>query len=362
MKRILIGGYYGYGNIGDEAILEAFSERISSFPDIELTVLSSNRQYTSSIHGLYSVSRKNLIAIIKALVSIDLLISGGGGLIQDSTSRMSPFYYLFQIFLAQILGCKFYVMGQGIGPIESSFTRSVMGDLFSSAEAIVIRDIESKNLLLNVLPAGKEIILGADLALLLQPASEDNATDIFYDEDIDDLPRPLLACILKGNPKNLKNIAYIADALNSCLEQVGGSVLFIPFYPAEDLKFNEMIMARLKYPTAIIRKSHKPSEILSLFKKIDHILAGRLHALIFSALVATPFTPIVYDPKMNIFLEELGLTSSVITPLVGSHSLEEAILNDIESAPDIIEKAKNRLQPLKDRAELNISKLLEILI
>jgi len=52
MKRILVGGYYGYGNIGDEAILEAFAQRILSFPDIEIKVLSSNRQYTISTQGL----------------------------------------------------------------------------------------------------------------------------------------------------------------------------------------------------------------------------------------------------------------------------------------------------------------------
>jgi len=295
------------------------------------------------------------------MVSSDLFISGGGGLIQDSTSRLSPYYYLFQIFLAQILGRRCYVMGQGIGPISSAFTRSLMGDLFSSAEAIVIRDIESKNLLLNILPAGKDVILGADIALLLEPAPADRAVDILYDESIDDLPQPVLGCILKGNPRNRKNIAYLVDALNSCLEQIGGSVLFIPFYPSEDLKFNELIMAGLKSPCAIIRKTHKPSEILSLFRKADHILAGRLHALVFSALVSTPFTPLVYDPKMSAFLDELGLSSSVITPIVGARSLEEALLNDIESAPELVEKVKKRLQPLKERAELNISKLLEIL-
>lgn len=362
MKQILIGGYYGYGNIGDEAILEALAQNIAPYKEIELRVLSSNRKYTNEIQGLYSYSRNNPIAVINGLINSDLFISGGGGLIQDSTSWQSPYFYLLQILLAQILARKVYIMGQGIGPLNGSFARFLMAELLASAKAVVVRDNASQSLLMNLLPSGIEIILGADLALLLEPASDEIAEDILYEEGAAELPQPILVAVLKGSKREKKVANYISDAINSYHEQVGGGVLFIPFFPSYDIAFGEMVLSSIKAPKALIRKTHKPSEILAVIKSCDHVLAGRFHGAIFAAIAHLPFTSIVYDPKIKLFLDELGLDASVMTPLVGSKSIEESLLTDMESSEEIVGKIDKRLPYLKDRANLNIAKLLDLVL
>lgn len=361
MKKVLIGGYYGYGNIGDEAILESLAQRLSSYPEIELTVLSSNLAYTFKTQGLKAVNRSNPFSLIKSIFGSDLFVQGGGGLLQDSTSWRSPFYYIGQLFLCQILGKRFYIMGQGIGPLNGGLAKFLTRELMIQAEAICVRDIESQYFLVQSNPTDFDVTLTADIGLLLESASEERAEDILFDEGAGDLPDPILAVSIKGKTKDKKTIEFYVDALNNYMNEVGGGILFIPFFPKFDLPFAEKIMSRITAPSICLRKSYKPSEILAVFKICEHILAGRLHASIFAALAEKNFTSISYDPKMNHFLRDLGLKMNIVMPIIGPKSIEEAMLNDLDNAEMNLQKVKKRLPSLKERAELNITKLLELL-
>jgi polysaccharide pyruvyl transferase CsaB len=361
MKRIVISGYYGYGNIGDEAILEAFTQQIKNYPGVNTTVISSNPAYTFKTQGLKAVSRGNPFSIIKAIVDSDLFIQGGGGIIQDSTSFRSPYYYLGQLILVLILMRRFYIMGQGIGPIRNSFTRFLTRETFAHAKAITVRDLQSQSFLLDALATGFDLTLTADLALLLEKASNDRAEDILFSEGAGELPEPVIAVSIKGNRKDQVKIDNYTSALNNYLDEVGGSVLFIPFFNLYDLPFTLKVMSGIRAPSACIRKDYKPSEILALYCLSNHVLAGRLHSSIFAALAGIPFSTIAYDPKINAFLHEIDLETNLVASIAGAKSIEEALINDMESGEFQVEKVKKRLPSLQKRAQLNISKLLELL-
>ncbi|MFQ9771301.1 MAG: polysaccharide pyruvyl transferase family protein [Oscillospiraceae bacterium] len=95
MYNILISGYYGFDNIGDESILRtlvtSLRERI---PDCSLTVLSHDPAATREKYGVEAVERMSPLAIARAVRRCDMLISGGGSLLQDVTSSKSLHYYL----------------------------------------------------------------------------------------------------------------------------------------------------------------------------------------------------------------------------------------------------------------------------
>ena len=101
MYKILISGYYGFNNIGDEAVLRTVVENLrAGFDDIDLTILSQNPADTEEKHHVHAVPRMKFGKIVRAVRNCDMLISGGGSLLQDVTSRFSILYYLFIIFLA----------------------------------------------------------------------------------------------------------------------------------------------------------------------------------------------------------------------------------------------------------------------
>ena len=127
MKNILISGYYGSKNGGDEAMLAAMLEVLREFDgDLNFTVISMNPEYTKRRHHVDAVAWLNVWAIIKKILSADLLISGGGSLLQNVTSRRSLYYYLGIIFLAKFFGRKVMLYAQGIGPIRGTLAHKLM--------------------------------------------------------------------------------------------------------------------------------------------------------------------------------------------------------------------------------------------
>ena len=73
--------------------------------DLQFTVISLNPEYTKKRHNVDAVKWLDIFSIIRKFIASDLLISGGGSLLQNVTSRSSLYYYLGIIFLAKIFGC-----------------------------------------------------------------------------------------------------------------------------------------------------------------------------------------------------------------------------------------------------------------
>ncbi|HCX62322.1 MAG TPA: polysaccharide pyruvyl transferase CsaB, partial [Clostridiales bacterium] len=103
MKKILLAGYYGFGNLGDEAILEMALKQILEITDRKnIIVLSGNKEITSKKYNIATIDRYNVLSIIFKLKSTDAIVFGGGSLLQDITSKRSIYYYLFLIRLAKL--------------------------------------------------------------------------------------------------------------------------------------------------------------------------------------------------------------------------------------------------------------------
>ena len=91
----MISGYYGFGNAGDEAILASMIQQFrQEIPDVEIIVLTENPDKTHKEHGVETIQRSNFWRIFKVMGQVDLFISGGGGLIQDTTGFNTVLFYL----------------------------------------------------------------------------------------------------------------------------------------------------------------------------------------------------------------------------------------------------------------------------
>ena len=105
--KVLLSGYYGFDNAGDEAVLYAIVHALrDANPDIEITVLSNQPEKTALQLDVHAVNRWGKSGLIKAVKDCDVLISGGGSLLQDVTSKNGILYYLGLIKLAQVLKKK----------------------------------------------------------------------------------------------------------------------------------------------------------------------------------------------------------------------------------------------------------------
>ncbi|CAH1193132.1 hypothetical protein PAECIP111893_00390 [Paenibacillus plantiphilus] len=97
-RRVVISGYYGYRNSGDEAVLKSIlfalqEEGARQGIAIVPVVLSIDPAWTSQMYGVESVHRMRLGEVIRAIRGSDGLISGGGSLLQDATGVKTIPYY-----------------------------------------------------------------------------------------------------------------------------------------------------------------------------------------------------------------------------------------------------------------------------
>jgi polysaccharide pyruvyl transferase CsaB len=69
------------------------------------------------------INRRSLRSSLIAVLHADVLILGGGSLLQDSTSFRSLIYYLLLITLARLRRRRVVLWGQGLGPLRRSMSR-----------------------------------------------------------------------------------------------------------------------------------------------------------------------------------------------------------------------------------------------
>ena len=169
MADILISGYHGFKNSGDEALLFAILNTLRKIrPELDVTVLSKTPEETTRVYGVKSIFRYNYFKIKKEMKASNMLLFGGGSLLQDVTSCKSILYYLAVIFLAQRSGMKTMLYANGVGPITKKWNRRLAKWILNRVDLITLRDdksdIELKNLGVN----RPKIIITADPAFTIE--------------------------------------------------------------------------------------------------------------------------------------------------------------------------------------------------
>ncbi len=143
-RLVIIAGYYGFDNLGDELILEALLNELSSLHAREdIVVLSQNPDKTTALFAVKSINRWHWLDYLKLLRKTKLLVSGGGGLFQDRTGFGSVIFYSAQIMLARLCGAKVLIYAQGLGPLQKIFSEKLTRLALQQASKITLRDHNS---------------------------------------------------------------------------------------------------------------------------------------------------------------------------------------------------------------------------
>lgn len=303
MPKVVLSGYFGFGNAGDEAILAAEVAALRQLiPDIEITVLSGNPSETAATYQVEAVPRGNVAAVWRALSSADLLISGGGSLLQDITSNRSIPYYLGVVALAKTLGKKVMLYANGVGPISHPFNRLLVRCLGNWVDLITVRDAGSKDTLKRLGVSRPPVVLTADAVFTLSPAAREVAEDVLQRGGVG-LDRPRLGVSVR-QWRGLEEYKEILSlAIDSFAQSHNFQVVFLPLQHPDDVVASEEVLSFMTAPGVIIRERCDVPTTMALYGAMDMVLGMRLHALVFAALQAVPHVGIVYDPKVASFLD-----------------------------------------------------------
>ena len=373
MNKIVISGYYGFANAGDEAMLTSIVRALRGVqPEIDLTVISGNPAETSAKHKVKSIYRFNFFKIYNALKNADMLLSGGGSLLQDVTSLRSLFYYLFIILMGKMAGKKVMLYSHGIGPIRNTLARKLTRIVCSKADLITVRDADSQTELLKMGLSGRNIIVTADSVLALPVADKTIGQKILQNAGIDInrpvLGRPVLGISVRPWANDINCFKVIAAALKQFKSEHDAQIVLLPLqYPA-DLKSCAAVNSFLKDEKDIyfldsayntfLDSAYNTEEFLSLIGNFKLLLGMRLHALVFAAVMKVPLLAISYDPKVDAFVNTAGgvLAGSV------DDIKKEQLVNVLKAAwckPPVVQN--ERMEQLRSKAQLNLERTFALL-
>lgn len=300
-KRLVIAGYYGYGNLGDEAIRVALSAALNERESLRPIWLVSQPQDTNE------ANRAHPLAISVGLYRSAALIFGGGGLLQNKTSTRSLLYYLSLILLARSLRRPVFLLGQGIGPINGRFARAMTRFALSKARYIGCRDRGSLDFVRSLGLDGK---LGGDLFFLTPP----------WEEPLEEQHKSEVRIVL--SLKGVGKVTRFVALLKEIHARRNVSFVFLTFFPAEDRSLAESIVQRFDSPCRIVLPN-SVEEASAELTRADLLISSRLHPLEFALRTGTPMLAITKDPKVEHFVAEVASHGGPSIVHTASPSIEE---------------------------------------
>ncbi len=333
MTKVLISGYYGFKNFGDEAILSVLVSHLKEI-GADITVFSSDTVYTAKKYSVNSVRSFYMPDVLKEIQNTDVLISGGGSLLQDVTSLKSLVYYSFIIALALLFNKKVIIFAQGIGPVNNKFAQFIVKNLLKHCSYVTVRDNDSLKLL-NKWNVKSELVCDPIFSMNLRPKTENGVVGIqlrdFKTMNLNLLHKLALLVVTKFSDKKVE-IYSLQEALDLDLCKRFESVLHA-FNP--DLK------------TEIVTDN-----IIEKVSRLEYLIAMRFHAVLVALKCGVKTCAINYDIKV----EKLANEASI--PLISMDAKEN--LEEVYSK--MINLSKNDLLRFAETKTFNWEKFDKLLI
>lgn len=299
--RLLISGYYGFGNLGDEALLEVIVSQLRTrYPYAEIDVLSAKPEDTAHELRVDATPRWDAKAVRRAIGRADVVISGGGGLLQNATSLRSLVYYAGIIRAATRANRKAMIFAQSIGPLDF-WGKALVKECCKGVAAATVRDTRSVQLLGSLLP-GVGIEHTADPVFLYDAPEED--VDLSA-EGLGPQSDPLVIFSVRKANGMKDRLDVLAHAADRFARTHGARVAFLPLGGVPDAEVSTLIIRKCK-TAPVLLPDCSLARAANIIRGAKAVVGMRLHALILAARYAVPFLAIPYDPKVSALLEDLA--------------------------------------------------------
>lgn len=355
--RVAVSGYYGCGNTGDEAvlagILESFKRRNAA---VEFTVFSARPEDTHRLHGVRAVDR--IRGVGPALKEADLLLSGGGSLLQDTTSLRSLLYYLWVTRTAQRMNRPVMLYAQGIGPLRRPVARMLVRRFANRVNYITVRDEPSADLLTRVGVNRPTVEVTADPAFALTPESNGRADEILRTEGIDP-SRPIAGFAIR--PWKLQGVPVESWAkMTRIVAKSGMQIVFLPMHLPDDRDLSERVASQFD-EARVIRAPLSPAEAVAVVGRFGGVVAMRLHALIFGAMGGVPLLALGYDPKVWSLMNRLGQKDHVLSlDSFDPGQAAQSFLNSMEDRSSVSAILRQASREMAGLNEINVDRALSL--
>lgn len=348
--HIVVAGYYGSGNLGDDAILLGFLNGINR-GHADVTVLSGDPEMTTRMYGVRSIARKDLATYKQTMARASMLVFAGGSIFQDVTSVRSVAYYSQLVRIAKGLGKPVVMVGQGIGPLNTLFGKRLAKGAFNACRTIVVRDPGSVTTLKS-LGVKCPIETAADLAFMLPKPAAASRVESY---GVGGMPAVGLAPRPWGKGNDV--VQLFAAIIRKLYENK-----LMPVLVELDHHHDRALIGAIdqacggKVPS--IKNLNTPMVLQERLARMEGMIAMRLHAGILAATVGVAPTMVSYDPKVAAFAQLLGLPRAVDVDKAGPDAIVQNFLAMHRERDQWTQKVSESVEQLRREAQKNIDAVL----
>ncbi len=241
MRKALLLGYYGYGNLGDELMFKASKRILKETGFREILV-----PYPKSVNdrSFTPIRRYDPLSLMVNLSKAHVLFIGGGGILQDETSFRSMAYYSTMIESFTLLRRKVILFGNSLGPLRRKLSKCLIRDILRKKNVYLFaRDPVTYRYACTI---GRNVFLGSDPSILVlkdmevSPKRKQKVVFILK-ERIPVLPIIMVLkelgnfefCILNVGPSDVKDYPGLKKSNSDPIEEIVSSSLVISqrFHP-----------------------------------------------------------------------------------------------------------------------------------
>ncbi|NJJ39425.1 polysaccharide pyruvyl transferase CsaB [Paenibacillus apii] len=380
-QKIVLSGYYGFRNSGDEAVLQSILIALKRQSEaagisIEPVVLSIDPEWTSATYGVEAVHRMKLAEVRRAIGESSGLISGGGSLLQDVTSGKSIPYYLGVIKIAQWMGKPTFIYAQGIGPVQRKLFHPMIKSVFRKCTYVSVRDEQSRELLVSMglrqgdVQVVPDPVMGLTLPEEMAPGRElkgQPAADSGGDTGLERPDLPIIGVSVRYWEKDRRELDAIAEGLRQVCRTLPVHLRFLPFHLPSDTEASKYCIDKLGNITengsaiSLSEEADHPQTMLREVGACSVLLGMRLHSLIYAAGRRVPLIGISYDPKIDHFLSRIDSRPVGTTASLDSEILAGEIVTLLKDEAAWREQREIPIDALIHEAEAPARRIVEYL-
>jgi polysaccharide pyruvyl transferase CsaB len=306
--RILVSGWVGAANLGDELIFRSLVTKLQR-RGVQILVMSTRPDETLRVHGVNAIGWYDAAGVTRAVAGSDAVIFGPGGLLQDETSIWNLPAHLHRIVMAKMARTPILGLGLGVGPLNARTSRRMVRTALRSTP-ITVRDQESATL---AAACGlDDVTVTADLAYGL-PVPSAEPTDRIVAAF-----RPFSGGggVVPARQSDLRSLApddrvlAAASALDDLSRRTSLPVHLLAFEAERDALYHDLIADHMAAPVTT-----GVAAVDSVFYEVARsrlVVAMRYHAVVSAIMASRPAVVVGYSPKVRPAAHLLGRAGLLI--------------------------------------------------
>lgn len=334
-------------NLGDRAIRASLVDILRDVcPNAMIYGFSRDPEKDKREFGIQIAGRSVLALFTSPLRmrKMDLVIWGGGQLLQDDTSLLKNIFWMVILtWVRRVLGRKVVGAGLGIGPL-----RTRLGEAFARGAArnlvhVIARDPETLGWLKNLHRPGVKVEMAPDLAVFLKSASRDETIDylrrvegvrLAEDELVVGIAlrrwfhlkkgqlipyewhARIRSCPLDENTTLEHLIENMSRALIKFSEGRKIRLLFFPMAQKKwegDSALASRLASKTGLPSHVLALRTEASTVKAIAGLCDLFVSIRMHSAIFAMSNGVPTAGIVHVRKTAHFYTMLGQEERIVS-------------------------------------------------